>query len=93
MFFNKQFYTKKKLRIFKLAKSWTTLNNLIGTVSQAVGELVNVTLILGLRFIIFVTIISCDFMAFFMILFLLLKSHRHFHIGCNRAANVCSKLH
>jgi len=38
---------KFKLRIFKLAKSWTTLNKLIGTVGKAVGGLGNITLILS----------------------------------------------
>jgi len=42
-----------KLRVFKLAKSWQTLNRLISIIGQSIGALGNLTLILGIIIFIF----------------------------------------
>ena len=42
-----------KLRVFKLAKSWPTLNLLISIMGKAVGDLGNLTFVLAIIIFIF----------------------------------------
>ena len=39
-----------QLRVFKLAKSWPTLNRLIMIIGKTVGALGNLTFVLGTKF-------------------------------------------
>jgi hypothetical protein len=41
------FYFDTKLRVFKLAKSWRTLNQLMSTIGETIGALGNLTFVLG----------------------------------------------
>lgn len=50
---NKKYCFPPKLRVFKLAKSWPTLNLLISIMGKTVGDLGNLTFVLGIIIFIF----------------------------------------
>lgn len=50
---NTMFYVATQLRVFKLAKSWPTLNTLIKIICNSLGALSNLTLVLGIIIFIF----------------------------------------
>lgn len=47
------FYVSAQLRVFKLAKSWPTLNTLIKIIGNSLGALSNLTFVLGIIVFIF----------------------------------------
>lgn len=47
------FYISTQLRVFKLAKSWPTLNTLIKIIGNSLGALSNLTLVLAIIVFIF----------------------------------------
>uniref|UniRef100_A0A8C8STV2 Sodium channel protein n=1 Tax=Pelusios castaneus TaxID=367368 RepID=A0A8C8STV2_9SAUR len=53
---NTMFYVYTQLRVFKLAKSWTTLNALIKIIGNSVGAMGNLTLILAIIVFIFAVV-------------------------------------
>lgn len=50
---NTMFYVATQLRVFKLAKSWPTLNTLIKIICNSLGALSNLTLVLAIIIFIF----------------------------------------
>lgn len=50
---NTMFYVSTQLRVFKLAKSWPTLNTLIKIIGNSLGALSNLTLVLAIIVFIF----------------------------------------
>lgn len=50
---NTMFYVATQLRVFKLAKSWPTLNTLIKIIGNSLGALSNLTLVLAIIVFIF----------------------------------------
>lgn len=53
---NSMFYVATQLRVFKLAKSWPTLNTLIKIICNSLGALSNLTLVLGIIIFIFAVV-------------------------------------
>uniref|UniRef100_A0A8C5IID1 Sodium channel protein n=1 Tax=Junco hyemalis TaxID=40217 RepID=A0A8C5IID1_JUNHY len=53
---NSMFYVATQLRVFKLAKSWPTLNTLIKIICNSLGALSNLTLVLAIIIFIFAVV-------------------------------------